>query len=106
MALANDNYYGYALKLLVEKRITWLECAAASLVWTTIMVYYLEAPYGHLMLEEMEGAQVRTTARGNLFSFELPWDDVMKRCKEAETKWYSAKKAFSNHLRSHTTKKC
>ena len=84
MAIANDNYYGYALKLLVEKRITWLECAAASLVWTTIMVYYLEAPYGHLMLEEIEGARARTTARGNLFSFELPWEDVAKRCKEAE----------------------
>ena len=64
MALANDNYYGYALKLLVEKRITWLECAAASLVWTTIMVYYLEKPYGHLMLDEMEDAPARTTARG------------------------------------------
>ena len=93
MALANDNYYGYALKLLVEKRITWLECAAASLVWTTIMVYYLEAPYGHLMLEEMEGAQARTTARGNLFSFGLPWEDVSKRCQEAETAWYTAAKA-------------
>jgi len=93
MALANDNYYGYALKLLVEKRITWLECAAASLVWTTIMVYYLEAPYGHLMLEEMEGAQARTAARGSLFSFELPWDDVSKRCKEAETAWHTAAQA-------------
>ena len=90
MALANDNYYGYALKLLVEKRITWLECAAASLVWTSIMVYYLEAPYGHLMLEQMEGTQARTTARGNLFSFELPWEDVSARCKEAETAWYAA----------------
>ena len=57
------------------------------------MVYYLEAPYGHLMLEEMEGAQARTTARGNLFSFELPWDDVSRRCKEAETAWYTAAKA-------------
>ena len=64
MALANDNYYGYALKLLVEKRITWLECAAASLVWTTIMVFYMEEPYVHLMLEEMEGALARAAALG------------------------------------------
>ena len=35
MALANDNYYGYAHRLLVEKQITWLERAASSLVWTT-----------------------------------------------------------------------
>ena len=62
-ALVNDNFYGYALKLLVDRRVTWLECAAASLVWTTIMVYYLEEPYGHLMLENMEGPQARTQAR-------------------------------------------
>ena len=96
MAFANDNYYGYALKLLVEKRITWLECAAASLVWTTIMVYYLEAPYGHLMLEEMEGARARTSARGNLFSVELPWEDVEQRCKDAEAAWKTAKSAAFN----------
>ena len=60
MSLANDNFYGHALKLLVARRVTWLECAASSLVWSTIMVYYLEQPYGHLMLESMEGAQART----------------------------------------------
>ena len=26
-----------------------------------------------------------TISRENLFSFELPWEDVSKRCKEAET---------------------
>ena len=51
--MANDNYYGYAMSLLAKKQITWLECAAASLVWTTILVYYLERPHGHLMLEDM-----------------------------------------------------
>jgi hypothetical protein len=86
MSLANDNYYGYTHKLLVEKQITWLECAASSLVWTTIMVHYLEIPYGHLMLESMEGATARTQARGNLFSFTLPWEDIEKRCQEAELK--------------------
>ena len=83
MALANDNYFGYAHRLLVEKQISWLERAASSLVWTTIMVYYLEAPYGQLMLESMEGATARTQARGNLFSFSLPWEDTEKRCQEA-----------------------
>ena len=51
MALANDNYYGYVASLLVTKQVTWLECAAASLFWSTILVYYLEKPYGHLVLE-------------------------------------------------------
>ena len=41
----------------------------------------------YINLAFVEGAQVRTTARGNLFSFELPWDDVMKRCQEADTNW-------------------
>jgi hypothetical protein len=85
MAVANDNYYGYALRLLHEKQVTWLECAAASLVWTTIMVYYLEEPYGHLMLESMEGPQARTQARGNLFSFSLSKPAVSKLMRIGRT---------------------
>ena len=93
MSLSNDNFYAYAHKLLVEKKVTWLECAASSLVWTTIMVYYLEAPYGHLMLEPMEGAQARTQARGNLFSFSLPWEDIEQRCIDANINWKKAVEA-------------
>ncbi len=63
MALANDNFYGYAHELLVTKQITWLECAASSLVWTTIMLFYFEAPYGHLLQESREGAEARTQTR-------------------------------------------
>ena len=87
LALANDNYYGYVCKELVRHQATWLECAAAGLVWTTIIVFYLESPYGHLMLETMEGAEARTQARGNLFSFSMPWEDIEKRCKEADETW-------------------
>ena len=82
-AIANDNYYGYVCKLLTEKSVTWLECAAASLCWSTILVYYLEEPYGHLMLESMEGAQARIQVRGNLFSFSMPWEDIENACLEA-----------------------
>ena len=98
LSLANDNFYGYALKLLVERRVTWLECAASSLVWSTIMVYYLEQPYGHLMLESMEGAQARTQVRGNLFSFMLPWEDIERRCVEAQDSWETAIKASRKSL--------
>jgi len=86
MSLANDHYYGYVNWLLVTKRVTWLECAAASLFWSTILVYYLEKPYGHLMLERMDGAQVRTECRGNLFSFAMPWEDIEKCCAAAMAK--------------------
>ena len=99
MALANDNFYGYALKLLAEESITWLECAAASLVWTTMIVYYFEKPYGHLLLESMEGPEARTTARGNLFSFALPWEDIEKRCVEAGSNWTDALAAARQSMR-------
>ncbi|MGB1651984.1 MAG: DUF6570 domain-containing protein, partial [Acidimicrobiales bacterium] len=90
LALANDNYYGYINKLLITEEITWLECACSSLVWSTILVYYLEEPYGHLMLENVEGARGRTQARGNLFSFSVPWEDIEKRCAEAVQNWSEA----------------
>ena len=80
MSLANDNYYGYVKWLLVTKRVTWLERACASLCWSTILVYYVEEPYGHLMLEEAAGASERTKVRGNLFSFAMPWEDIEKNC--------------------------
>ena len=76
--------------MLVEHHVTWLECAAASLVWSTILVYYLEAPYGHLMREKMDGPEARTMARGNLFSFSLPWEEIEARCKEASANWERA----------------
>ena len=69
MGLSNDNYYGYIPWLLATHQVTWLECAAASLCWSTILVYYLEEPYGHLMLEDVRGASARTVVRGNLLSF-------------------------------------
>ena len=83
MSLANDHYYGYVDQYLVEHRVTWLECAAASVVWTTMLVYYLEEPYGHLMGEKMGGAQARTHVRGNVFSFNMPWRDIVDSCEEA-----------------------
>ena len=96
LALANDNFYGYINELLVKEEVTWLECACSNLVWSTILVYYLEQPYGHLMLEPVEGAQSRTQARGNLFSFSLPWEDIEKRCSEAQQDWSRTSEAVRN----------
>ncbi|CAJ1359607.1 unnamed protein product, partial [Effrenium voratum] len=33
------------------------EVAAASTIWTSMLVYYLEAPFGHLQLEHMRGEE-------------------------------------------------
>ena len=83
MSYANDHYYGFIRKYLVEEEITWLECAAASLVWTTLLVTYLEEAYGHLMTEQKSGAMDRTQVKGSIFSFPMKWEDVERCCKEA-----------------------
>ena len=80
MSLSNDHYYGYVSRFLVEQQVTWLEYAAASVCWSTMLVYYLEDPFGHLMSEKMGAAQARTRVRGNLFSFNMPWGDVERCC--------------------------
>ena len=84
MSLANDHYYGYMNRYLMENSVTWLECAAASVCWSTMLVYYLEEPFGHLMKESMEGAEARTQVTGNLFSFAMSWPDVLQACKDAQ----------------------
>ena len=61
-----------------------------------MLVYYLEEPYGHLMGEKMGGAQARTHVRGNVFSLNMPWRDIMESCEEA-TKNGGA--VGSSHLR-------
>ena len=83
MSLSNDHYYGYVHSFLVDQQVTWLECAASSVCWSTMLVYYLEDPYGHLMKEEMGNPQGRTQVKGNLFSFNMPWEDIEKCCHRA-----------------------
>ena len=83
MSLANDNYYGHVNRYIVENNVTWLECAASCMVWSTMLVYYLEEPYGHLMREILGKPQGRTQVKGNLFSFAMPWEDIERCCYEA-----------------------
>jgi len=84
MALANDNWYGYVQAVIARYDARWIECACASLCWTTLITYQLEEPYGHLMYESMQGARSRTAARGNVFSFMMPWEDILQMMKKAE----------------------
>ena len=48
-----------------------------------MLVYYLEAPYGHLIDVPIGQPEARTQAKGNLFSFSMPWSDVERCCQEA-----------------------
>ena len=83
MSLANDHYYGDVDRFLVENNVTRLECAASSVCWSTMLVYYLENPFGHLMGDAMGAAEGRTKVRGNLFSFRMPWQDIERCCAAA-----------------------
>ena len=35
------------------------------------------------MLEEMGGASARTQVRGNLFSFAMPWEDILNDLRKS-----------------------
>jgi len=80
MSLCNDHYYGHVNRFIVDEKVTWLECAASCMVWSTILVFYLELPYGHLMNEVMGSPSARTQVKGNLFSFTMPWEDIERCC--------------------------
>ena len=58
-----------------------------------MLVYYLENPYGHLMGVEMGNPEARTQVKGNLFSFNMPWEDIEKCCQEATKNAASLPKA-------------
>ena len=83
MSLSNDHYYGHVHRYIVENNVTWLECAACCTVWSTMLVYYLEAPYGHLIDVPFGQPDARTKVKGNLFSFSMPWEDIERCCREA-----------------------
>ncbi|CAK9039941.1 unnamed protein product [Durusdinium trenchii] len=77
-ALANDNWYGYPTELLYKHKVRWIEAAAASPVWTSVVTYYVEADRGHLVEETLHRAEHRSAVRGNVSSFSLPWEEVLQ----------------------------
>ena len=86
MALANDNCYGYALLIIYRWQVRWIEAAAACPCWTTLMVFYLEEDHGHLMQETMFQQQFKTGSRGNVMSFHMPWEDIIKNLLATEAR--------------------
>ena len=83
MSLSKDHHYGHVDRFIVDNSVTWLECAACCPVWSTMLVYYMEAPYGNLLNVPLGQPEGRTQVKGNLFSFGMPWDDIVKGCREA-----------------------
>ena len=84
MALGNHNYIGYVSKTLVEHKVRFIEAAIVCPVWTSLICYYLEEDHGRLMKEEVHVARHRIGARGNIFSFLMPWKDIMDSLRRVE----------------------
>ena len=75
--LTNDNFYGYADDIILKYRVRWIECAAASPVLTCLISYYVEGDRGHLIDEAVFQRTDATVVRGNCYSFQMPWEDIM-----------------------------
>ena len=71
------------IQYLVESNVMWLACAAFCTVWSTMLVYYLETPYGNLIDVPFAKPEARTHVKDNLFSFPMPWEDIQQCCREA-----------------------
>ena len=77
MAVANDNWVGYVPDIIVKHKVRWIEAAVACPVLTNMIVYYVECEHGNLMNEEMGRQDYKVGARGNVFSFLMPWEDII-----------------------------
>ena len=84
-ALTNDNIISYAHQFLVAENVTWLEATIACPVFSGLITYYIEGDQGgrhNLMQVPVGQAQKSWAVRGNLFSFLLPWEQVLQQLFE------------------------
>ena len=73
----------YVQEVIARLDVRWIECACASLSWTALITYHLGEPYGHLMNSTMQGPERRVAARGNVTSFLMPWEDILRNVQHA-----------------------
>jgi hypothetical protein len=82
MILCNDNFWGYTTDILYKYKVRWLEAAIVQPCWTTMLVFYAEGDFGHLMNEVMGKQAYRTAVRGSCCSFHMPWEDILHELQE------------------------
>ena len=75
-SLANDNFFGFALDIVYKYKVRYIECAAASPVFTSLITYYVEGDKGHMLNVRQHKPQRAYAVRGNLYSFHMPWEDI------------------------------
>ena len=82
MALANHNYIGYCSQTSVRYKVRFIEVAIVCPVWTSLICFYMEEDRGHLMKEGIHAAKHRIGVRGNIFSFLMPWKEILDSLHE------------------------
>ena len=82
MSLANHNYIGYCSQTLVKYKVRFIEAAIVCPVWTSLICFYMEEDRGHLMKEGIHAAEYHMGVRGNIFSFLMPWKDILDSLHE------------------------
>ena len=82
MALCNDNFWGYTTDVISKYQVRWIESAIVLPCWTSMICYYVEGDYGHLMTEEVGKKRWRTVVKGSCYSFRMPWEDILESLEE------------------------
>ena len=82
MALCNDNFWGYTTSLIAKYKVRWIEAAIVSPCWTSMICFYVEGDFGHLMTEELSGQRYRTMVKGSCFSVHMPWEDILESLRD------------------------
>ena len=82
MALCNDNFWGYTTSIIFKYKVRWIEAAIVSPCWTSMLCFYVEGDYGHLMTEELGGKSYRTMVKGTCFSVHMPWEDILESLRD------------------------
>ena len=80
-----SDFIGYVHPCIPALKVTWLEATIAAPVFSGLVTYYIEggpSQRRNLMDTRLGGPQRSYKIRGNLFSFLLPWEDVIRRLSE------------------------
>ena len=86
-----SDFIGYVHPCIPALKVTWLEATIAAPVFSGLVTYYIEggpSQRRNLMDTRLGGPQRSYKVRGNLFSFLLPWEDVIRqlsdKCEEGD----------------------
>ena len=77
------TFIGYCDKFIVENNVTWIEAVIAAPFFNGMVTYYIEGHKHHMMEQGLGQAQRSFGVRGNIFSYQMPWEDIMMHIDDA-----------------------